>query len=319
MWRQSKLLDLKLWQTACQGAKHSCESLMNLQGARYGHSAGKQKILRLERELSKLRATSLEQLQEQVRQKASSDAAAAVTPDADLHSLAVKAVSEHNSSMPLVPGQLLKGSVIHVDRRTVWLDVGLAKHAKFFRSQVQLSSVVETTSPIERTGPNDIHVGDVLHVILETTETPFGDPAVSIDMPTGPERYDAVLEELKHAYDNQQPVMGRILNSLNGGYAIGIAGLVGFCPFRMCTLQTASRVGVLQPFLVHRFRREPFNMILEDTHAHEKAAQAFKPPPKPWTMTPAPRPNLARNLTGATSTASSVEQSELQATEKPVP
>lgn len=187
------------------------------------------------------------------------------------------------------------------------------------RSQVQLSSVVETTSPIERTGPNDIHVGDVLHVILETTETPFGDPAVSIDMPTGPERYDAVLEELKHAYDNQQPVMGRILNSLNGGYAIGIAGLVGFCPFRMCTLQTASRVGVLQPFLVHRFRREPFNMILEDTHAHEKAAQAFKPPPKPWTMTPAPRPNLARNLTGATSTASSVEQSELQATEKPVP
>lgn len=42
---------------------------MNLQGARYGHSAGKQKILRLERELSKLRATSLEQLQEQVRQK----------------------------------------------------------------------------------------------------------------------------------------------------------------------------------------------------------------------------------------------------------
>ena len=35
--------------------------------------------------------------------------------------------------MPLVAGQLLKGSVIRVDRKTVWLDVGLAKHAKFFR------------------------------------------------------------------------------------------------------------------------------------------------------------------------------------------
>ena len=125
-------------------------------------------------------------------------------------------------------------------------------------------------------GPNDIRVGDVLHVTLEDTETPFGDPAVSVDMPKGPGRMEKALDELRGAYEKKQQVMGRILNPLNGGYAIGVAGLVGFCPFRLCTLPTASRVGTLQPFYVSRFRREPFNMILEDAHAHEKAEAAAR-------------------------------------------
>ena len=250
--------------------------------------------------------------------------------------------------MPLVPGQLLKGSVIRVDRRTVWVDVGLAKHAKFFRqecscqvmililqrvltkpcfcvfhrSQVQLSSVVETTSDAERTGPNDVHVGDVLHVTLETTETPFGDPAVSIDLPGGEDRHEQILKELQRAFDKGDEVMGRILNTMNGGYAVGVAGLVGFCPFRLCTLQTASRVGVLQPFIIHRFRLEPFNMILEDVHAHEKVAAFNRPPPKAWS-TPkaepepqAPPPDLTPASQPASSTPASVGQDAIEAAEK---
>lgn len=125
-------------------------------------------------------------------------------------------------------------------------------------------------------GPNDIRVGDVLHVTLEDTETPFGDPAVSVDMPKGPSRLGKAVDELRGAYEKKQQVMGRILNPLNGGYAIGIAGLVGFCPFRLCTLPTASRIGTLQPFIVKRFRREPFNMILEDAQAYEKAEAAAR-------------------------------------------
>lgn len=76
MWRQSRLLDLKLWQTAFQGAKHPCEALLNIQGARYGHSAGKRKVIQLEQQLASLRATTLEHLQEQVRQKVLTDSSA---------------------------------------------------------------------------------------------------------------------------------------------------------------------------------------------------------------------------------------------------
>ena len=129
------------------------------------------------------------------------------------------------------------------------------------RSQVPVSQVVETTSTDPRTGPNDIHVGDVLHVTLETTETPFGDPAVSLNMPRGAGRHQAAVNELRTAFEEQQPVMGRILNPLNGGYAVGVGGIVAFCPFRNCSLSTASRVGVLQPFYVTAFREDPLNMV----------------------------------------------------------
>lgn len=66
MWRQSRLLDLRLWQSACQGVKQSCEVLG---GVRLTHSAGKKKVMQLQQELAKLQATSLEQLQQQVKQK----------------------------------------------------------------------------------------------------------------------------------------------------------------------------------------------------------------------------------------------------------
>ena len=135
-----------------------------------------------------------------------------------------------------------------------------------------VSQVVESTSTAERTGPNDIRVGDVLHVTLETTETPFGDPAVTLDMPRGPDRTQTAMEELKVAFETGQPVMGRLLNPLNGGYAVGVGGIVGFCPFRSCSLPTASRIGVLQPFYVSGLREVPFNLVLTDVNSHQHKA-----------------------------------------------
>ena len=145
------------------------------------------------------------------------------------------------------------------------------------RSQVHVSQVAETTSDAVRTGPNDIRVGDVLHVTLETTETPFGDPAVTLDMPRGPDRTKTAMKELMDAFETGQPVMGRLLNPLNGGYAVGVGGIVGFCPFRSCSLPTASRIGVLQPFYVAGIREVPFNLVLSDVDSYQHS----RPPPQP--------------------------------------
>lgn len=125
---------------------------------------------------------------------------------------------------------------------------------------------MHTTSTATRTGPNDVHVGDVLHVTLETTETPFGDPSVIIDPPRDPDHFNIAKDELKSALDQGHPVMGRILNPLIGGYAVGVGGIVGFCPFRHCTLPVASRLGILQPFLVIALRETPFNLVLRDAN-----------------------------------------------------
>ena len=42
------------------------------------------------------------------------------------------------------------------------------------------------------------------------------------------------------------PVLGRVLNQLSGGYAVGVAGLVCFLPAMACHPSTASRIGQLQ-------------------------------------------------------------------------
>ena len=70
MWRQSKLLDLKLWQTARQAAEQAWRGGQRGIATRRRHeSAGKANVRRLEEELAQLKATSLEQLQEQVKRK----------------------------------------------------------------------------------------------------------------------------------------------------------------------------------------------------------------------------------------------------------
>ena len=146
---------------------------------------------------------------------------------------------------------------------------------------MSLSRVVETSDTEVRTGPDDVRVGDVLHVVLETTETPFGDPAVSLDMPKGPARLELAMKEIADAFENHQTVLGRVLNPLNGGYAVGVGGIVGFCPYSNCSLETASRVGVLQPFYVNATRREPtFNLVLCDVVAYEQS-QARRKYPRP--------------------------------------
>lgn len=70
MWRQSRLVDLKLWQTARQTAEMSWRAGQSSITTRQKHiSAGKAEIQRLEQELAKLQATTLEHLQAQVKQK----------------------------------------------------------------------------------------------------------------------------------------------------------------------------------------------------------------------------------------------------------
>ena len=56
-------------------------------------------------------------------------------------------------------------------------------------------------------------------------------------------------EQLKEHHESQTPVKGRVLNAVNGGYAVGFSGLVAFCPFtrysrtRMACSPDASPVG----------------------------------------------------------------------------
>lgn len=136
---------------------------------------------------------------------------------------------------------------------------------------------MQTSSTEPRSGVNDIHAGDVLHVTLETSETPFGDPAVILEPPRDPDHFNIARGELRAALESGQPVMGRLLNPLIGGYAVGVGGIVGFCSFKNCSLPVASRLGVLQPFRVIAFRDSPFNLVLQDVQVRPQRVFSLEP------------------------------------------
>lgn len=77
-------------------------------------------------------------------------------------------------------------------------------------------------------------------------------------------RLEAVFSEVEEHHRTGTPVRGRILNEVNQGYCVGIAGLTGFLPFSLCSLLTASKVGVLQPFLVNSLDRAKLALVLAD-------------------------------------------------------
>lgn len=65
---------------------------------------------------------------------------------------------------------------------------------------------------------------------------------------------------------------GRILNQLAGGYSVGIAGLVTFCPAVYCMPQTARRVGELQDFKILVMKKERNNVTVADARVDVEAA-----------------------------------------------
>lgn len=115
-----------------------------------------------------------------------------------------------------------------------------------------------------RTSPDDFRLGDVLQFIIEELETPYGDMQLAVERPVEKDKVAGVWAMVKEAMRTNQPVMGRVLNAVNGGYSVGVAGIVAFCPFSQMSFLTASKVGMLQPFQVTSMNEAKRNIVLQD-------------------------------------------------------
>ena len=124
-----------------------------------------------------------------------------------------------------------------------------------------MNHVVESTAELERTGPEDLRIGDVIHFTLETLQTPFGEPALLLNNPKLDKGVDMVLEELAVACGSGTPVKGRMLNPLPQGFAIGFAGVVAFCPARYVPFHMSRQVATLSDYKILSMRRQPLNIV----------------------------------------------------------
>jgi len=170
------------------------------------------------------------------------------------------------------------------------------------------SSLSPPSLPLLRTGPSDVRVGDVLRFHVERLTSPYGDASLSAEPRPRPAQaraaaWEAVLaaagaERIRATTRGQQAspsssssdatsssallsmgrvVHGRVLNALptGGGYAVGVAGVVGFLPFSAAAPSTGARVGVLQRFRVTSAVPSTGSFVLEDEGAAaRRVAQA---------------------------------------------
>lgn len=157
--------------------------------------------------------------------------------------------------MPGLRNHSILAKVIKVDRGRVWLDPGYYGINMLERREIRTSQVYNAAGkPVPGQSADTVRPGDYLRVRLGSFFTPYGDMQLE-PYSTGPDaRHKLVWEELAAAKDSRQPVYGRVLNSCNGGYAVGVSGYVALLPYNKSSLETVQKIGVLQPFYVHSIR-----------------------------------------------------------------
>ena len=69
-----------------------------------------------------------------------------------------------------------------------------------------------------------------MRLLVRHIQNPMGELELSNAEREKAEREDGVWREILDRYRRGRPVTGRILNPVNGGYAVGVAGLVCFLP-----------------------------------------------------------------------------------------
>lgn len=121
--------------------------------------------------------------------------------------------------MPDLQGKVLSTKIVAVDERN-----GVARARTGVRGVVTYR-LSELENP-------EVRVGDVVEARVTWMNNPIG----TLDLETSGLRKrksrERVWRELLEARDQGKAVKGRILNAVNGGYAVGIAGVIAFCPTR---------------------------------------------------------------------------------------
>lgn len=180
-----------------------------------------------------------------------------------------KEIRAHNSSIYDLKGQVIIGKVAAVGQKEVLVDLGWKDYQPFFKKELSMSQVyrkdtVSGTRALEGT-KKDFRPGDELRFRIEELGTPHGEIFVSTQKMRADIRKRLVWEELVAAFRKEQLVTGRVLNPINSGYAVGIAGFVAFCPLNRITPTVARRIGVLQPFHILMISKEVgANLVVAD-------------------------------------------------------
>jgi len=156
-------------------------------------------------------------------------------------------------------GDRLRGTVTHIDRNSIFVDVGSRSDAILDRTELQ-----------DAEGKVPVKVGDALEAFCIGT----GDDTIRLTTRMNGSVADASLLE---AYEAGIPVEGRVGLERKGGYEVEVAGQKGFCPYSQMDLfrrEPATYIGEKFTFLITEYDSDGGNLVLSRRRCLEKEQEA---------------------------------------------
>lgn len=125
------------------------------------------------------------------------------------------------NSVQNLKGRTLEGKVYYKDNSYVHLDLGSKTNPRLSDRFVSRALDSEERSTFG--------VGKSLNFTISEMETMEGDLLMSIPKKNSHDPKE-IWKALKEHYQNEEPVIGRILNPVKGGFSVGFAGFTAFLP-----------------------------------------------------------------------------------------
>ena len=123
-----------------------------------------------------------------------------------------------NALLPDIQGKVIKTVITGVDQRNgiAIADTGVRTQATYKLSELD----------------GEVKIGDVVEARVKWMNNPMGELDLEVKGLRAERERESIWRELISARDSGSVVKGRILNAVNGGYAVGIAGMIAFLPMR---------------------------------------------------------------------------------------
>lgn len=164
------------------------------------------------------------------------------------------------TSFPFLQGKVLLATVVprRGGDKFVSVDSGWKAHSTLLRTELGASGA-------------GVQPGDRVALTVEHVETPLGEAAMSSERARESVRTERVWAELADTRARDGLVQGRILNAVNGGYAVGVAGTVAFLPAARTARPEVA--GNLAPYEIIALNEATRNMVLSSPPLWKVARQ----------------------------------------------
>lgn len=154
-------------------------------------------------------------------------------------------------------GQLVTGTIVHISKDILFIDIGTKKNIKFKKSELYNTML----NPMN----NSFSIGQQIPFYMENYDNYEHNIILSYDKGQKLLREKMIWDYI----EDKKYINGRILNHVNGGYSVGIGGLVAFLPKNHLGDPKEKVMGQLKTFSILKANRINNNVIVSRLSALE--------------------------------------------------